>query len=253
MGKKIVGYIKTLDPLYKGKTYESYETLGFDIEKVKMGDYVKGTGKFCPALRTTFKNLYMIRSPYDLHLKHHFQDNGFSWIEVMPDSSIKGESFDSVMSINSLADRNDIKHPLIQLILPTVVISDDDIEMQVLPPLTNYSKLPGLTIGGVINVRRWHRTLNWFFEWHDTDNPIKIKRGDPLLFLKFTAKDRDDIIEIRKIKNTNDIDKSIRICQDMINTIKVNSDEIMDLHLKSRKKYLIKSHIRIILERLHLV
>jgi len=252
MGKKIVGYIKTINSFSENNEYDSYETIGFDIEKVKMGDYVKGTGKFCPALKTTFKNLYMIRSPFDLHLKHHFQNNGYSWIEVMNDSSMKGEAFDKIMSVNNLDDRNDIEHPLIQLNFPTVVISDDDIEMQMLPALTHYSELPGLTVGGVINIRKWHRTLNWIFEWHDTDKHIKIKRGDPLIFLKFTSKDRDDIIEVRKINNTEDINKSVRICQNMKSIVKITSDE-MDLHLKSRKKYLIKSHIRIILEKLHLV
>ena len=61
-----------------------------------MSDHVKGNGRFCPALKEIFKNIYVIRSPFDLYLRHNFQQNGESWIEVLPKSTLSPDKFNDI-------------------------------------------------------------------------------------------------------------------------------------------------------------
>jgi len=249
MVKKLVGYYNLSDT---AKEESWYDILGFEIEKIKMTDYIKGNGRFCPAIKKSLENVFEIKSPFDIELKHEFLPDGRSWVEVSDNSSLKPGAFDDIFHVNPIDDRNDIKKPLLQMKIPLILLSDDDIEVELLPPLAYYNKLPGITAVGKVNIYKWHRPVNWVFEWHEPEKPIIIKRGEPLIWLKFTSKNRDDIITLKKVNQTDDMYKSLIACRTTKNVSKVTLST-WDLNLKNRKKYLIKSHIRIILEKLHLV
>ena len=247
MVTRTVGYIKALGmPVFDNTDW--YEMLGYDVEKLEPKNFLKGKSLLCPAIKSMFKNLYMIRSPFDIHLRHHFLPNGQSTVEILPNSSFNPEKFDDFFAINNFLphERNDPKKPIIQFALPTAFITDDDVTMEVLPPLLQYQKLPGLVAAGLINIEYWHRTINWFFEWHEPDKEIHINRGDPLFYIKFTSKNRDDTIMVKKIKQTKEMSDSFRTCYFSIKNLKIINDELMSLNKISKPKYLMKTHFKII-------
>jgi len=245
--KKTVGYIKALGMPILQNT-EWYEMLGYDVEKMEPKDFLKGKSLICPAIQSMFKNLYIIRSPFNIHLKHHFLPDGSSTVQILQDSSFKPEKFNELFAINNILphERNDPKKPILQFALPCAFLTDDDVIMEVLPPMLEYQKLPGLVSGGIINIQYWHRTVNWFFEWSEPDKEINIKRGDALFYLRFLPKDRDDTVILKKINQNDDINKSFKACYFSIQNLKSINDSLMSLNKINKPKYLMKTHFKII-------
>lgn len=244
MTTRLVGYTNYT----KDDSFGWYKIGGFPPEELKIKDYVKGKGKFCPALRNIFRNTYVIRSPFDLHLSVKKQPNGMWWAEVLPESSLNPNYFNEIFSFNSLDSQNNEDWPLLQMNLPFTFISDDDVYLEGMQPLLEYNKLPGIVMSGTYSIYDWHRPINWGFEWRDITKKIHIKRGDPLLYVRFNPRDRNDTIKLKEVPVTDDIKEAIGC--DKIKNVMVNmSDVLMTHNGKNRKKRLIKSHLRYILDR----
>lgn len=242
MSTKLVGYTTYL---LGGRAYKK---ICFPPEKLKMNDHVKGNGKFCPALTNIFKNTYVIRSPFDLHLRIEKTPNNTWWVEVLPDSSLQPNQFNNIFSINGLDDQNNKDWPLLQMNFPYTFISDDDVYLETLPPLLEYNKVPGVILAGTFSIRDWHRRYNWGFEWRDTSKNLVIKRGDPISYIRFNPVNRNDKIKLREIHMTDDI-KEAMDCSEIKDLTKTSMQELMDHNGKYRKRRLIKSHLRYILDR----
>lgn len=226
-----------------------YDLVGFPPEKLKMSDHVKGNGRFCPALKEIFKNIYVIRSPFDLYLRHNFQQNGESWIEVLPKSTLSPDKFNDIFHVSSKEDLNHKDRPMIQMTIPILFLSDSDIQMDIIPPFLEYNEIPGIIAGGSFNIHDWQRPINMMFEWHDTSKDLIIKRGDPILYLKFTNQRRDSSISLEIIEPTDKIKKMVNECTGAKAMTKGLSSTLMKEHGKRRPKRLIKSHIRYVLDR----
>jgi hypothetical protein len=83
--------------------------------------------------------------------------------------------------------------PTIQLSLPYVFIADEPVYASQVSPFMDFTRdpLPGTIFGGRFPINVWPRPLMWAFEWHDTDKPIKINRGDPLFYVGFETLPQD--------------------------------------------------------------
>jgi len=244
MSTKLVGYTNYT----KDGEFFWYKIGGFPPEKLKMSDHIKGEGKFCPALNNIFKNTYVIRSPFDLNLNIKKTPNGSWWVEVLPDSSLNPDYFNKIFSINELKDQNNKDWPLLNLSFPFTFISDDDVYLEILPPLLEYNDLPGVVMGGTFSIYEWHRQFNWGFEWREITKNLKIKRGDPIAYVRFNPRDRNDKVKLKEIPITDDIKEAIG-CNKVKTVITSDIKEIMTHNGKHRKRRLIKSHIRYILDR----
>lgn len=244
MSVKVVGYTD----YSKNDTFSWWRHVSFPPEKLNMYDHVKGRGIHCPALTNIFKNTYIIRSPFDLHLRIQKQPNKSWWVEVLPESSLKPEAFNTLFVINPLEEQNNQDWPLLQMLTPYTFISDDDVYIELMPPLLEHKQLPGITVSGTYSIYDWHRQSNWIFEWRDITKNIHIKRGEPLFYVRFNPRDRNDKVKLKELPITDDIKNAIN-CDEVKNVTNNMSSLLMTHNGKYRKKRLIKSHIRYILDR----
>jgi hypothetical protein len=75
--------------------------------------------------------------------------------------------------------------PIIQALAPYVFVSDGEVELTQLPAHQHYfeDQRPGILIAGSFPIRDWLRPLNFAFEWHDTERPLVLKRGEPWFYV----------------------------------------------------------------------
>lgn len=172
----------------------------------------------CPAYQNFIRNLYVIRSPFDLHLTCSLLDAGCE-LEVAEKSSIKPAELGRLIKVHPHAEWREPNKPLLQLMLNYYFISDDDVDVQYLSPLTTTyfnPALPGLVLQGRWNIHSWVRPVNFVFEWWDTNAPLIIRRGQPILNLLFhppapqkkislvEAEETDEVIAMaRRVQNIN--------------------------------------------------
>lgn len=242
---RIVGYTSYTND----NKFGWYKFGGFPPEKLNMNDHIKGKGKFCPALVNIFKNTYVIRSPFDLDLRiKKREDTELWWVEVLPESSLNPEYFNDIFVIHPFKDQNNKNWPMMQMNLPFTFISDDDVYIEAIAPLLEYNQLPGIIMGGTYSIYDWHRPINWGFEWRDTTKDIHIKRGQPLMYIRFNPRDRNDTVTLKEVPITEDLKEALGC--DQTKKVMINmSDVLMKYNREHRKKRLIKSHIKYILDR----
>lgn len=185
----------------------NFEILGFDPEPLK---YPAGHSKFCPVMKNVFKNVFVLKSPHDIYLKFQNWDNGSCNLTMESGSSLKDEAFEDFIYIHPVIEQTDDKRPMIQFKLELVFVCDiKDCEIELLPPYMEYRpNLPVRTASAKWNIYNWMRPVQCVVEWMDTTKEIKIKRGDPLCYVRFNT--REDVnIKLVKIKNTKEMNDEI--------------------------------------------
>jgi hypothetical protein len=82
--------------------------------------------------------------------------------------------------------------PAVNLIYYAIFIRNRRaVYMSQLPPFCHNFRtpLPGIMIDGRMPIHIWPRPLMWAFEWHDTNKPLVLKRGEPWFYLHFETND----------------------------------------------------------------
>ena len=59
----------------------------------------------------------------------------------------------------------------------------------------------------------------WAFEWHDTDKPLKINRGDPLFYVTFETTPQDRSIVCTEVELTQDLDDYMELISGAVNYV----------------------------------
>lgn len=161
----------------------------------------------CPANQNFARNLYVIRSPFDLHLTCRETDDGCQ-LDIGPQSSIRLAELSRLIKVHPRAEWREADKPLFQLMLNYYFISDDDVDLQYLSPLTTtffQPALPGLVLQGRWNIHSWVRPINFAFEWWDMQAPLIVKRGQPLLNLLFHPARLNAKVRLIEAQETEDV------------------------------------------------
>jgi len=170
---------------------------------VKITDNVSKVAMVCPALHSIFDNTWAVLSPFDMHFSCKIDDNKNVFVTVHSETTFKQNRFDELFVLSPINERSDPNKPLIQMPFPLIFVSDDDVELELLPPLLFHKKNnPIRTAAGKWNIKDWTRNINWVFEWQELDTDLIIKRGEPLFYIKFYPKNRDDKVNVVKLEIT---------------------------------------------------
>jgi hypothetical protein len=102
-------------------------------------------------------------------------------------SSVLGKS---LAQMTTVFPRDLWRHPdrpLLQFHTPYTFVADEEVYLMQLPPLLHYTspRWPGVVIGGRVPIHIWPRPLAWAFEWHDVQEELVLKRGDPWFYCRF--------------------------------------------------------------------
>ena len=143
----------------------------------------------CPAVLNLETRYFEIACPFDLNLGFARDKDNRPTLRNLsgPNSAIRGSALGKRMMIVNETEWRYPDRPIIQLKLPYLFIADEPVYLSQLDAYMYYRKtpLPGTIFGGRFPIDVWPRPLMWAFEWHDTEKPIVIRRGEPLFYCQF--------------------------------------------------------------------
>ena len=161
----------------------------------------------CPAVNEYERDLYVLKSAFDLRLRCIKRQDAFD-LHVVDDGTRIDEDLVARFVFLMKPDlwRQSDK-PVIQLRLPYFFLSDKPCFMTQTAPHMSQSilKWPGLMISGRFPINIWPRILNWAFEWHDLEKDVVIRRNDPLCYLYFETEHLRSNPNLFEIENTPEL------------------------------------------------
>lgn len=184
----------------------------FPPERVRSADMNKNHAKSasrCPAVINLESRHFMIRCPFDLNLEFVRDKEGRPAMRNLNGdmSGIRANKMREKLHITAEHEWRYPGVPTLQLELPYVFIADEPVYMNQVAPFMHYQKtpFPGTIFGGRFPINVWPRPLMWAFEWHDTNKPLKVSRGDPLFYAHFETMPQDRSVSLSEVEVTDEL------------------------------------------------
>ena len=164
----------------------------------------------CPAIINMESRYFMIRVPYDLHLRFVRDNQGKPALRNMNGeaSPVRSNVLNKKLHLTSEVEWRYKDRPTIQVSLPYVFIADEPTYMTQLSAFMHYTKnqLPGTIFGGRFAINNWPRPLMWAFEWHDTKQDLILKRGEPWFYVQFETMPQDRSVSMVEAERTKELE-----------------------------------------------
>ncbi|RYG91446.1 hypothetical protein EU803_10160 [Loktanella sp. IMCC34160] len=177
----------------------------------------------CPAVINLESRYFVIRCPFDLHLGFTRDDKGKPHIRNLNGdmSGIRASKLAEKIHMTPEKEWRYAGIPTIQLVLPYVFIADEPVYASQVAPFMHYQKtpMPGTIFGGRFPINVWPRPLMWAFEWHETDKPLKINRGDPLFYLTFETVPQDRSVVVVETEVTPELTDYMELISGAVNYV----------------------------------
>lgn len=161
-------------------------------ERVRSAEMNKNHAKSasrCPAIIDMESRHFVVRVPFDLHLRFTRDKTGKPGLRNMlgERSPVRPSILQKILHVASEPEWRYPDRPTIQVSLPYMFIADEPTYMTQLDAFMHYRKtpLPGTIFGGRFPIDVWPRPLMWAFEWHDTSMDLVLRRNDPWFYVKF--------------------------------------------------------------------
>jgi hypothetical protein len=174
----------------------------------------------CPAFREYYKNTYVLKSPVDMDIMYT-PDNKF--LRITPQDQ---EFYDAsiVYRGDAVGEGDDF---LMSFSINYIFIADKDCELELTQASMHKSDFINKTtlIGGSFNINKWYRPVEIAFEIKDLSSPIRIKRGDPLAYVRFKPKD-DGKVSLQFKEFSEETKQAINAClfvKDVNNQVPLNT------------------------------
>lgn len=170
----------------------------------------------CPAIKNAWSSTHVIRSPFDL--KIYMRENNGTYYLSLGDEPYAGTLdpaiLQNMIQMHQPSEWRARYCPIIQFSTGYRFFSDEkDVTLSVTPPFQHYNRWPGVMIGGEFDLYAWSgRMISWPFEWHDTSQPLIIKRGEPLFYVTFKNAKSKALVEC---KYTPKVAEQIRSIQNV--------------------------------------
>jgi hypothetical protein len=147
----------------------------------------------CPAFTAYYKNTYVIKSPIDITITYRKE------IDTLAIEPQDQNFYDSL--ITHRGNQIGADDPfLMSIALEYLFIADKDCLIELLPAYLHTS--PTLksvrVICGSFNIAKWFRPIEFAFEMLTPDAPLKIKREEPLFYVRFVPADAKKINLVHK-------------------------------------------------------
>jgi len=219
-------------PIEKNYELEFIHNVYFSPEKIT--DVYKNTKsrfKLCPANAQFIKNFWLIRSPFDLELNLNRKNNNCSINQNQ-------RFFNTFVNVR-WNDFTETDLMLVSFNFQYMFIADEPVWIEVYPPFLHKEVENTRFINGTFDIYNWQRPVDFSFEVLDDTQPVKIKRGEPLFYVKFCSKKLNDDFILKQIEWTDELLKLNKRCQPQ-NWIEGLSWKLMKAGNKHRPKKLIK-------------
>lgn len=155
----------------------------------------------CPAVSDFFENTFLIRSPVDLTL-------GINPYTKEWGSPNQGELFFKTMVL--LRPWQSVNGPGMVMTFHTsyVFLADQDVLVETMPAFMHLcdSNKKVQFIPGTFNIHKWIRPVDFSGELLNPKEPLVIKRGDPLFYVRLTTPCKD-VVNLSRVDNIDEIKK----------------------------------------------
>jgi hypothetical protein len=146
----------------------------------------------CPAVVDHEARMFQVLCPLDLRLRVCTDQEQPRLVNV--DGSNASVIDRTLAQIAFVFPREQWRHrdrPLLQIKTPYTFIADEEVYLMQLPPLLHFNRptWPGVVIGGRVPIHIWPRPLAWAFEWHDIQQDLVLRRGEPWFYCRFETMD----------------------------------------------------------------
>jgi len=163
----------------------------------------------CPAVHDSDGRLFEITCPFDLHLGLVRDAEGMIRIKNLlgEQSSVRPKHLSELVKLVNPREWAHPERPVIQIVTPYVVVADEPVYVNQLPPFGFWKPepLPGIMVTGRFPTDIWPRHLMWAFEWYATDRPLKLSRGEPWWYLRFDHYDPSRSIRMVPAEMTSEL------------------------------------------------
>ena len=163
----------------------------------------------CPAIINMESRYFMIRVPFDMHLRFVRDKSDKPGLRNMlgDASPVRASVLNKKLHVTSEAEWRYKDRPTIQVSLPYLFVTDEPTYMTQLAAFMHYSNisLPGTIFGGRFPIHNWPRPLMWAFEWHDTSQDLILKRGEPWFYVQFETTPQDRTVSMVEAENTPEL------------------------------------------------
>lgn len=181
------------------------------------------SAQLCPAAIQFDRLHYIINCPVDLHLRIVRSAEGQMQLTNVDGamSSVRPSGLQKLIAMSPQQDWRHPNRPVLQLVTPFVFVSDDPVYVNQFPPFLHYSKhrLPGVQICGRFPIDVWPRVHMWALEWHDLNADLVLKRGEPLMYVRFETRDPSTIVRLVEAERTPELESYIRQITDVTNYV----------------------------------
>ncbi len=165
----------------------------------------------CPAILNLESRYFVVRCPFDLHLKFARDDDGKArLVNGLGDKSpVRVEKLAQHVLMTREPEWRFPDRPTLQLRLPYIFVADEPVYLSQIDAFAHYRSkpLPGTIFGGRFPIHIWPRPLVWAFEWHDVETEIVLKRNDPLFYVMFETLPQNRAVQLVEIERTPELER----------------------------------------------
>jgi len=164
-----------------------------------------------PFVRDWVGRTWVLYAPLDLSCELSLRDG-------RPDFRFLDDSIDrrpeDVFQFTPVGQYAAPDRPSIQWLTSNLCVADETVWIETCAPFLHRSSeaWPGVLIPGRMDIHKWTRPFQWVFEWRDLTRPLMIRRGDPLMYIRFHTPAMDDEFEMFELERSWELDQAIQRC-----------------------------------------
>lgn len=193
------------------------------VRSVEMSKTHAKSASRCPAVINLESRYFVIRCPFDLHLRFARDNDRRPVLRNMlgEQSPIRPRKLNEHLHVTAEQEWRYPDRPTIQLSLPYIFVADEPVYLSQVAPFMHYRRepLPGTIFGGRFPVNVWPRPLMWAFEWHEPDKDIKLSRGEPLFYVLFETEPQDRAVQVVEAERTVELDQYLELVAGTVNYV----------------------------------
>lgn len=191
----------------------------------------------CPSLTHYCRNTYVLRSGVDFELRFDKEQKKIKYV----DGSVEPWLVKEMLHQFHPNEWRSPEHPIFQIQTQQGFIADEPVWVEVSQPFGDEApKLPGTLLPGTLDIYSWQRMLSYGVEWSNIDEHWKIKRGDPLMHIRFRSTNPADEFKLKRIDYTEELQKDVNKCQGVKFALRNYSWRLTALNRKFRPRRYIK-------------
>lgn len=171
------------------------------LEERREADYTK-----CPAVSDYFNNIFVIRCPYDVTVAYDYDTDRYTTDRLGQDWY--NQTFYPRFPV---IKNNQLVGACVTMRINYLFVADQDVEIESMdvPVLSTTLTRNIKLIPGTMNIHRWVRPVDFTFEIQDLNQPLELKRGDPLFAVRFKTSER---VQLQHVDYSTDLQNVAEAC-----------------------------------------